>query len=117
MEIKSPRILSNQNTFKQNLYQRVQLAKLRNAGLNKNYNSVNFGEEGLGAKQRSSNKNGSRSKNRNVMQSQNLSANMGGVIGNRQSAQQENSMDRGIQPSAPNIDEGKRQKLLKQRAA
>jgi hypothetical protein len=42
------------------------------------------------------------------MNSQNLSANMGGVIGQRQSQQQENSMDRGIQPSAPNIDEGKR---------
>jgi len=42
------------------------------------------------------------------MQSQNLSANIGGIIGGQRQSQQENSADRGIQSSAPNIDEGKR---------
>ena len=71
------------------------MAKMRNAGLNRSYNTSQFGgEEGLGAKQRSQ-KHGSRSKGRNVMQSQNLSQNMGGIIGQR-SNQNDNSMDRGL---------------------
>jgi len=69
------------------------MAKLRNAGLNKSYNTSQFGgEEGLGVNKRSGQKHGSRSKNRNMMQSQNLA---GGVIGQR-SNQNDNSMDRGL---------------------
>ena len=80
-QIQSPRITDVKST-KANyaLQQRLQMAKLRNAGLNKSH--AGFAEEGLGgggSKYRSVNK--SRSNNRNVMQSQNLSSKANDMIG------------------------------------